>query len=102
MCSVEVWGIVFGLAGTGFLVGGALVAKFGLGKNPVRTMLLLVIALGLVGGMVTIREWPWLFVGGIWVFMLMMPAIEAAEQTVIQRVVPFEKQGRVFRIAMTF
>jgi DHA3 family multidrug efflux protein-like MFS transporter len=32
----------------------------------------------------------------------MMPAIEAAEQTVIQRVVPYEKQGRVFGLAMTF
>lgn len=102
MFSVEVWGIVFGLAGTGFLVGGALVARFGLGSNPVRTMLLLVIALGVVGALVTIREWPWLFIAGIWLFMLMMPAIEAAEQTVIQRVVPYEKQGRVFGLAMTF
>src|SRR5690606_18584041 len=42
------------------------------------------------------------FVVGIWVFMLVFPAVEAAEQTVIQRVVPFEKQGRVFGLAMTF
>jgi len=102
MFSVEMWGVWFGVAGTGFLVGGALVAKFGLGKNPVRTMLLLVIGLGLLGAMVTIRELPWLFIIGIWLFMLMMPAIEAAEQTVIQRVVPYEKQGRVFGLAMTF
>lgn len=102
MFSVEMWGIVFGVAGTGFIVGGAIVAKWGLGKNPVRTMLVLVAALGLLGSVLTIREWPWLFVVGIWVFMMMMPAIEAAEQTVIQRVVPFEKQGRVFGLAMTF
>ncbi len=102
MFSVEIWGTVFGVAGTGFLVGGALVAKFGLGSNPVRTMLLLVGALGIVGAVLCLREWPWLFVAGIWVFMLMMPAIEAAEQTVIQKVVPFEKQGRVFGLAMTF
>lgn len=102
MFSVEVWGIVFGLAGTGFLVGGAIVARRGLGANPVRTMLLLVAGLGIVGAGLTLREWPWLFVGGIWVFMLMMPAIEAAEQTVIQRVVPYGKQGRVFGLAMTF
>jgi len=102
MFSVEMWGIVFGAAGTGFLVGGALVAKFGLGKNPVRTMLLLVVALGLLGAGLTLRELPWLFVSGIWLFMLMMPAIEAAEQTVIQRVVPYDKQGRVFGLAMTF
>jgi DHA3 family multidrug efflux protein-like MFS transporter len=102
MFSVEIWGIVFGLAGTGFLVGGAIVAKWGLGRNPVRTMLLLVAVLGIIGALVAIREWAWIFIAGIWLFMLLMPAIEAAEQTVIQRVVPFEKQGRVFGLAMTF
>src|SRR3546814_12115604 len=29
----------------------------------------------------------------------MMPAIEAAEQTVLQRAIPFERQGRVFGFA---
>ncbi len=102
MFPVEIWGIVFGAAGTGFLVGGALVAKFGLGKNPIRTMLLLVIGIGALGAVFTLREWPMLFVVGIWLFMLMMPAVEAAEQTVIQRVVPYDTQGRVFGLAMTF
>ena len=102
MFEVEVWGIVFGLASTGFIVGGLLIAKFGLGKNPVRTMLVLVIVLGALGAVFTIRDWPWLFLVGIWLFMVLMPAVEAAEQTVIQRVVPYEKQGRVFGLAMTF
>lgn len=100
--SVEMWGIVFGIAGTGFIAGGALVARFGLGSNPVRTMLVAVGVLGVVGSVLALRDWAWLFIAGIWVFMLLMPAIEAAEQTVIQRVVPFEKQGRVFGLAMTF
>lgn len=102
MFPVEIWGLVFGLASTGFIVGGIIVAKWGLGKNPIRTMLILVALLGVLGMFFTIREWPWLFIAGIWLFMAMMPAIEAAEQTVIQRVVPFEKQGRVFGLAMTF
>lgn len=102
MFSVEVWGIVFGIAGTGFIIGGVLTAKWGLGKNPVRTMLVLVAVLGVIGASLTLRELPWLFIVGIWLFMLLMPAIEAAEQTVIQRVVPFAKQGRVFGLAMTF
>ena len=102
MFSVEVWGIVFGIASTGFLIGGAVVATWGLGNNPIRTMLLLVGVLGVIGAVFTIREWPWLFIAGIWLFMAIMPAVEAAEQTVIQRVVPFEKQGRVFGFAMTF
>ena len=35
----------------------------------------------------------------MWLYMVIIPLIEAAEQTVIQRVVPFEKQGRVFGFA---
>ena len=44
--SVEVWGIVLGVTATGFIIGGLVIAKFGLGKNPIRTMLLVVIAHG--------------------------------------------------------
>ena len=102
MFSVEMWGIFFGVASTGFLVGGAAVAKWGLGKNPIRTMLILVAVLGVLGAVFTLRDWAWIFVGGIWLFMALMPAVEAAEQTVIQRVVPYAKQGRVFGFAMTF
>ncbi|MGF3053967.1 MFS transporter [Microbacterium sp. YY-03] len=34
-------------------------------------------------------------------FTTLMPAAEAAEQTILQRVIPYEKQGRVFGFAMT-
>lgn len=101
MFTVEMWGVMFGLGSTGFIVGGLIVAKYGLGERPIRTMLLAVLALGVLGVLFTIREWEWLLIGGIWLFMALMPVIEAAEQTVIQRVVPFEKQGRVFGLAMT-
>lgn len=100
--SVEMWGIVFGVAGTGFVIGGILVAKFGLGKNPIRTLLRLAIVMGLLGAFFTIREWWWLFGLGIWLYMALVPAIEAAEQTVIQRVVPYKRQGRVFGFAAAF
>lgn len=36
---------------------------------------------------------------GIVLWMALMPVAEAAEQTVLQRVVPYEKQGRVFGLA---
>ena len=100
--SVEMWGIVFGIAGTGFVIGGALVAKFGLGKNPIKTLLYAVIVMGAVGALFTIREWWWVFVTGVWVYMVIMPIAEAAEQTIIQRVVPYKKQGRVFGFAQAF
>lgn len=97
--SVEVWGIIFGVAGTGFIVGGLLIAKFGLGKNPIRSLLYAVIVMGLLGAFFTIREWGWLYIAGIWLYMVLIPIIEATEQTVIQRVVPFKRQGRVFGFA---
>ena len=49
--------------------------------------------------MFTVREWPLLLIVGMWAYMAVVPLIEVAEQTVIQRVVPFEKQGRVFGFA---
>lgn len=100
--SVEMWGIVFGVAAGGMVLGGLAVAKFGLGKNPLRTLLLFVGISGVVGVVFGLREWGWLLGVGILLFMLLMPVIEAAEQTVIQKVVPFERQGRVFGFAMTF
>lgn len=100
MFPVEVWGILFALGSTGFLVGGALVARLGLGPNPLRSMLAGVIAMGVIGGIFTIREWPLLYLTGIWMYMVLIPVVEAAEQTVIQQVVPLPKQGRVFGLAM--
>ncbi|WP_082496995.1 MFS transporter [Microbacterium sp. Leaf288] len=97
--SVEMWGIVLGVTSFGFIIGGALVAKFGLGKNPVRTMLLVNIGIALLGMTFAIREWWWLYGLGILIFMALMPIAEASEQTIVQRVVPFEKQGRVFGFA---
>ncbi|HWI32600.1 MAG TPA: MFS transporter [Microbacterium sp.] len=96
---VEVWGIVLGVTSTGFIIGGLVIAKWGLGKNPIRTMLLIVIAMGLLGALFTVREWWWLYAVGIWVYMMLIPAVEASEQTVIQKVVPFRRQGRVFGFA---
>jgi DHA3 family multidrug efflux protein-like MFS transporter len=54
---VEWWGVVLGITATGFIIGGAFVAKFGLGRNPIRTMLLFVIVMGVLGSLFTIREW---------------------------------------------
>ncbi len=100
--SVEMWGIIVGVTGTGFIIGGLAIAKFGLGKNPIKTILVLVVIMGLLGAVFTLREWGWLYALGIWLYMMLIPATEAAEQTVIQRVVPFARQGRVFGFAQAF
>lgn len=99
---VELWGAVLGVTSTGFIIGGLLIAKFGLGRNPIRTMLLLVVLMGVIGTAFTIRDWWWLYAVGILLYMTLIPAVEAAEQTVIQKVVPFRTQGRVFGFAQAF
>ncbi|WP_275776856.1 MFS transporter [Paenarthrobacter sp. Y-19] len=102
MFPVEIWGTVFAVGATGFILGGALIGKFGLGSNPLRTLLIAVAVMGLVGAVFTIREWAWLYIAGIWLYMALVPVVEAAEQTVIQKVVPLSRQGRVFGFAMAF
>lgn len=100
--SVQMWGIVFGIAGTGFVAGGLVIATLGLGKKPIKTLLLTCVLMGVIGALFTIRESAWLFIVGMWLYMLIVPVIEATEQTVIQRVVPFKRQGRVFGFAQAF
>lgn len=99
---VKIWGVVLGVTSTGFIIGGLAIGRFGLGRNPIRTMLWLVVGMGFLGALFTIREWWWLYALGIWVYMALIPAVEAAEQTVIQKVVPFRTQGRVFGFAAAF
>ncbi len=99
--TVEWWGVVLGITSTGFIIGGILVAKFGLGKNPLKTLLLVNIFGAILGILFTIREFWLLYVIGIWLYMSIIPMAEAAEQTILQRVVPLKRQGRVFGLAMS-
>lgn len=99
--SVQMWGFVLGITSIGFIVGGLIVSRRGLGARPLRTLLLVNLAVSVIGILFVLREWPWLFVVGIFAYMVLIPAAEAAEQTIIQRVVPLERQGRVFGFAMS-
>jgi DHA3 family multidrug efflux protein-like MFS transporter len=42
-----------------------------------------------------------LFTVGMFVFLCLIPVIEASEQTILQKVVPPERQGRVFGFAQS-
>ncbi len=97
--SAEMWGVMFGLTGLGYAVGGFLVSKFGLGKNPLRLLMISLMIIGGIGVVFAIRESAILLVAGIFAYMMAVPFAEAAEQTVLQKVVPFAKQGRVFGLA---
>ncbi|ALC06841.1 multidrug resistance protein [Corynebacterium deserti GIMN1.010] len=98
--SPQIWGLVLGLTSLGFIAGGAIISKTGLGKNPVRILLLVNVGVAFIGMLFAIREWWWLYIAGIFIFMAITPVAEAAEQTILQRVVPFRQQGRVFGLAM--
>ena len=101
LVSVEAWGILWGVLSFGFMIGAGLVAKFGLGAKPLRLLLLANVVMWTIGMIFTIRESIWLAAVGFLVYMALIPVAEAAEQTVLQKVVPYEKQGRVFGLAQS-
>lgn len=99
LVSVEVWGVLWGVLSFGFMIGSAWVARKGLGAKPLRALLLANIAMWSIAAVFTIRESIWLLAVGILIYMALVPVAEAAEQTVLQKVVPYAKQGRVFGLA---
>jgi MFS transporter, DHA3 family, multidrug efflux protein len=101
LVSVQVWGLLWGALSTGVIVGGLLVAKVGLGPNPVRTLLLVNLVLWAVTCLFPLRTSMVVLAVGMYAYMLIVPFAEAAEQTVLQRVVPYERQGRVFGFAQS-
>ena len=99
LVSVEAWGFLFGVVSTAFIVGGLVVAKVGLGSRPARIVLAGNLVNWVVCATFTLRSSIVLLAIGMFVWLLMIPVIEAAEQTVLQRSVPYERQGRVFGFA---
>ncbi|MBP2325915.1 DHA3 family multidrug efflux protein-like MFS transporter [Kibdelosporangium banguiense] len=101
LVSVEVWGFLWGVLSAGMILGGLVVARTGLGRNPVRTLLLANLVLWGITSVFTIQASLALMIGGLFVYLCLMPAAEAAEQTILQKVVPYERQGRVFGFAQS-
>ncbi|MDP1793645.1 MAG: MFS transporter, partial [Acidimicrobiales bacterium] len=101
LVSVEAWGILLAVTSSSFILGGVLVATRGLGKNPVRALLVTNVAMWTITILFPLKASIVPVVAGFFVYMLLIPRAEAAEQTVIQRVVPLEEQGRVFGFAQS-
>jgi DHA3 family multidrug efflux protein-like MFS transporter len=101
LVSVQAWGLLWGVLSTGFIIGGLLIARTGLGRNPVRVLLLVNVVLWAVTLLFPLRSSIVPLAAGLYVYMLLVPFAEAAEQTVLQRVVPYERQGRVFGFAQS-
>jgi len=101
MVSVQVWGLLWGFLSTAFIIGGLIIAKWGLGKNPLRALFIANIIIWTISCFFTIYPSIFLVVGGMFIYLCVVPYIEAAEHTIIQKVVPAERQGRVFGFAQS-
>lgn len=98
---VQVWGLLFGVLSTAFIISGIVISKIGLGKSPLRTLLTVNAITWAVCCVFTLQSSIWLLAGGMFVWMLLGPFAEAAEHTTLQKVVPLDRQGRVFGFAQS-
>jgi DHA3 family multidrug efflux protein-like MFS transporter len=101
LVSVEVWGLLFAVISCGFIIGGLFIAKYGLGKNPLFAMFAANIIIWIISAVFTIQPSIVLLSVGMLIYFSVVPFIEAAEQTILQKVVPHERQGRVFGFAQS-
>lgn len=101
LVSVETWGLLFAVISCGFIVGGLFISKYGLGKNPLIAMFAANIIIWVISAIFTIQPSIILLSVGMFIYISVVPFIEAAEQTILQKVVPHERQGRVFGFAQS-
>lgn len=101
LVSVQVWGILWGFISIAFILGGLLIAKKGLGKNPLKSLFIANIIIWSVSIFFTTLPSIVLLSIGMFIYLLLVPYIEASENTIIQKVVTHERQGRVFGIAQS-
>ncbi|MCB0101452.1 MAG: MFS transporter [Anaerolineales bacterium] len=101
LVSVETWGLLFAVISCGFILGGMFISKYGLGKNPLFAMFAANIVIWIISALFTIQPSIVLLSVGMLIYISVVPFIEAAEQTILQKVVPQERQGRVFGFAQS-
>lgn len=101
LMSVQAWGFLWGILSTGFIIGGLVIARKGLGKNPLRSLLITNVILWVVTILFPLHGSILPLAIGMFVYMLLVPYVEASEQTILQQVVPLERQGRVFGFAQS-
>ncbi len=99
LVSVETWGLLWGGISLAFIAGGLVVARFGLGRSPLRLVLAGNLVNWTVCSVFPLRSSIVLVTLGMVVWLSLIPVIEAAEQTILQRSIPYERQGRVFGFA---
>lgn len=99
LVSVEAWGLLWGLISLAFIAGGIAVARFGLGSAPLKLVLVGNLVNWAICSVFAVRSSIVFLAIGMIVWLGLIPVIEAAEQTILQRSIPLERQGRVFGFA---
>jgi DHA3 family multidrug efflux protein-like MFS transporter len=101
LVSVQAWGILWGFLSLGFIVGGLVVARRGVGRNPLRTLFGVNIVMWTIAMLFTIQSSIVLLTIGLFMYLCLIPVAEACEQTILQKLIPLERQGRVFGFAQS-
>lgn len=101
LVSVEKWGILWGCMSFSFIIGGAVVSRVGIGKNPIRTLIYFNIITWFICIFFTIQASLVFLIVGTIGWMVLVPVIEASEQTILQKVIPYHKQGSVVGFAQS-
>lgn len=101
LMDVQEWGLLWALVSCGFVLSGYVISRTGLGRNPVRTLLIVNLVVWSVASVFTLQSSVIALGIGCFVWMFFFPFAEAAEQTTLQKLVPFERQGRVFGFAQS-
>jgi DHA3 family multidrug efflux protein-like MFS transporter len=99
LVSVEAWGLLWGFISLAFIAGGVAVARYGVGSVPLRAVMAGNLVNWAICSIFAVRSSIVLLTIGMVVWLTLIPLIEAAEQTILQRAIPYERQGRVFGFA---
>ena len=101
LVSVQVWGTLWGVLSIAMIAGSIYVSRYGVGSKPLRRIMVLNLIMWCTCIIFPLQASIYLLAFGMFTWLLFMPMIEAAEQTVLQAVVPLKRQGRVFGFAQS-
>jgi len=94
--SADLLGIIISIAGIGMLCGSLIMSAWGGPKNQVAGILLFELSSGICFMLIGLRPWAWLVALGVFGAHLTIAVINGSNQTIWQRKVAPEIQGRVF------
>jgi DHA3 family multidrug efflux protein-like MFS transporter len=101
LVSVQAWGVILAIMSSGLILGSLFVAAKGLGRSPLKALFYANVGMWIFCILFPMYASAILLTAGLFLNTCLVPVAEAAEQTLIQQVVPIEVQGRVFGFAQS-